>query len=658
MPGFEQRLPFWSVSWLIPSSRVAAVAPVWQLSRRDGPELRPPRSTSPGFPVAQITIQLSRFFSVTARVFDLRSGLSGSPKAELLSGITVALALVPEAVAFAFLAGVPPLVGLYAAFVICLITSICGGRPGMISGATGAMGVVVVSLVADHGIGYLFPAVVLCGLFQVVVGLLRLGKLIRLVPHPVMLGFVNGLAVVILLAQIGSFMSLAPDGRMEFLTGQRLWVMLGLVALTMAIIAFLPRLTRAVPSSLAAILVVSGCAVAINASSVTTTGSTSQSETHAVITVRDMLVDRTVAAAITAAKRQKQAEVLTTATASLPAGLVAVAKDHTTMPSLTPEELAAARDTVNVAAVGIAGGLPRPAWWDFQLPPLTLETLWLILPYSLILAGVGLIESLMTLTLVDELTETRGQTNRECIGQGVANVACGLLGGMGGCAMIGQSLINVKSGGRGRLSGITAAVTLLVFILFLSSFIEAVPMAALVGVMFMVVIGTFEWSTLQTWRRLPLAEVLTMLLVAGYTVLMHDLATAVILGVAVSAVVFAWNKSKHLAADVSFNEFGSKIYQLHGVLFFGSVTRFRDLFTPHTDPDDVVIDFYFSRVYDQSGLEAINTLAERYERIGKRLHLRHLSDDCRRLLVRAGDLVEVNISEDPHYHVLTERVEA
>ncbi len=608
--------------------------------------------------MAQITIQLSRFFSVTARVFDLRSGLSGSPKAELLSGITVALALVPEAVAFAFLAGVPPLVGLYAAFVICLITSICGGRPGMISGATGAMGVVVVSLVADHGIGYLFPAVVLCGLFQVVVGLLRLGKLIRLVPHPVMLGFVNGLAVVILLAQIGSFMSLAPDGRMEFLTGQRLWVMLGLVALTMAIIAFLPRLTRAVPSSLAAILVVSGCAVAINASSVTTTGSTSQSETQSVITVRDMLVDRTVAAAITAAKRQKQAEVLTTATASLPAGLVAVAKDHTTMPSLTPEEIAAARDTVNVAAVGIAGGLPRPAWWVFQLPPLTLETLWLILPYSLILAGVGLIESLMTLTLVDELTETRGQANRECIGQGVANVACGLLGGMGGCAMIGQSLINVKSGGRGRLSGITAAVTLLVFILFLSSFIEAVPMAALVGVMFMVVIGTFEWSTLQTWRRLPLAEVLTMLLVAGYTVLMHDLATAVILGVAVSAVVFAWNKSKHLAADVSFNEFGSKIYQLHGVLFFGSVTRFRDLFTPHTDPDDVVIDFYFSRVYDQSGLEAINTLAERYERIGKRLHLRHLSDDCRRLLVRAGDLVEVNISEDPHYHVLTERVEA
>ena len=261
----------------------------------------------------------------------------------------------------------------------------------------------------------------------------------------------------------------------------------------------------------------------------------------------------------------------------------------------------------------------------------------------------------MTLTLVDELTETRGQANRECVGQGIANMVCGALGGMGGCAMIGQSLINVKSGGRGRLSGITAAVMLLLFILFFADSIEAIPMAALVGVMFMVVIGTFEWSTLQTWRKIPLAEVLTMIVVASYTVLMHDLATAVLLGVAISAVVFAWNKSTHLVADVSLNEFGSKIYQLHGVLFFGSTSHFRDLFAPHDDPRDVVIDFYFSRVYDQSGLEAINALAERYERLGKRLHLRHLSDDCRRLLNRAGDLVEVNISEDPHYHVLTER---
>lgn len=603
------------------------------------------------------TLRQSSFSSLLPRPFLLRSALSGSPKADILSGITVALALVPEAVAFAFLAGVPPLVGLYAAFIICLITSICGGRPGMISGATGAMGVVVVSLVADHGIGYLFPAVMLCGLLQLGIGLMQLGKLIRIVPHPVMLGFVNGLAVVIMLSQIGSFKTLSAAGQMEFLTGQRLWIMLGLVGLTMAIIAFLPRLTRAIPSSLAAILAVTACAVVINsAAPVPAADATAAAATpHTVLTVRDMLVDRTLAAAVSRAEQAKQHEVLESATALLPVGLIAVNEPDRQRAPLAPAEITAAKNSVDRANVGIAGGLPRPAWWDYQLPPATLATFWAILPYSLILAGVGLIESLMTLTLVDELTETRGQANRECIGQGVANLACGLLGGMGGCAMIGQSLINVKSGGRGRLSGITAAVMLLLFILFLADSIESVPMAALVGVMFMVVIGTFEWSTLQTWRRVPIAEVVTMLVVAGYTVLMHDLATAVILGVAISAVVFAWNKSKHLASDISFNEFGSKIYQLHGVLFFGSTTRFRDLFTPQADPDDVVIDFYFSRVYDQSGLEAINTLAERYERLGKRLHPRHLSEDCRRLLDRAGDLVEVNISEDPHYHVLAER---
>ncbi len=601
-----------------------------------------------------VSARFAAFGSVLFRLFDLRSSLSGSPRADILSGLTVALALVPEAVAFAFLAGVPPLVGLYAAFVMCLLTAVFGGRPGMISGATGAMGVVVVSLVADHGIGYLFPAVVLCGVLQVTVGLLRLGKLIRIVPHPVMLGFVNGLAVVILLAQIGSFQTLSASGQMEFLSGQRLWLMLGLVGLTMAIIALLPRLTKTVPSSLAAILAVTACAVVLNAGS-SKEGEKGLAAPRTVLTVGDMLIDRTRAAAVTAAQHEKQADSLASATALLPEGFVAVHGHEETLPALTEAEIVSARDSVDLDTVGIAGGLPRPAWWDYQMPPATLATLWIILPYSLILAGVGLIESLMTLTLVDELTETRGQANRECVGQGVANMVCGLFGGMGGCAMIGQSLINVKSGGRGRLSGITAAVMLLLFILFFAKSIEAIPMAALVGVMFMVVIGTFEWSTLQTWRRIPLAEVLVMLVVASYTVLMHDLATAVILGVAMSAVVFAWNKSKHLVSDISSNEFGSKIYQLHGVLFFGSTSRFRELFTPQDDPDDVVIDFYFSRVYDQSGLEAINALAERYERLGKRLHLRHLSDDCRRLLDRAGDLVEVNISEDPHYHVLTER---
>ena len=604
--------------------------------------------------MSQFTIHLPSFLPIGHRELDLRSGSSGSFKADILSGMTVALALVPEAVAFAFLAGVPPLVGLYAAFIICLITSVLGGRPGMISGATGAMGVVVVSLVAKYGIGFLFPAVVLCGLIQVTVGLLKMGKFIRIVPHPVILGFVNGLAVVILMAQFGSFKTLDAEGTMAFLSGTRLWLMLGMVLATMAIIAFLPRLTKAVPSSLAAILLVSLVAFFVNGWGVE--GKESTDSARPMLTVGDMLVDSTRAAAVKKAQREKEMAMLSVAQAGLPVGIEAVPNAQVPMASLTPAESAAAIASVDISAVGIAGGLPRPAWWDFELPPLNLSTLWIILPYSLILAGVGLIESLMTLTLIDELTETRGNGNRECVGQGVANVACGLFGGMGGCAMIGQSLINVKSGGRGRLSGVSAALTLLLFILFLSPWIEAVPMAALVGVMFMVVIGTFEWTTLQTWRRIPLPEVSIMLVVAVYTVVMHDLATAVILGVALSALVFAWNKSKHLIADISTDESDQKVYQLHGVLFFGTVTRFRDLFTPQDDPQEIVIDFYFSRVYDQSGLEAINNLAERYQALGKRLHLRHLSEDCRRLLDRAGDLVEVDISEDPHYHVLADRI--
>ncbi|MDQ7014450.1 MAG: SulP family inorganic anion transporter [Planctomycetota bacterium] len=602
-----------------------------------------------------ITIRLPKFISIGNPVIDLRSGRSGSPRADILSGLTVALALVPEAVAFAFLAGVPPLVGLYAAFIICLLTSILGGRPGMISGATGAMGVVIVSLVAEHGIGYLFPAVVLCGLIQVTVGLFKLGRFIRIVPHPVMLGFVNGLAVVILLAQLGSFKTLDTSGMMTFLSGSRLWLMLGLVALTMAIIAFLPRLTRVVPASLAAIVLVSIAAVAINASTAKPVDAGADASARPLLTVGDMILDSTRAAAVKSAQRDKDAAFLEAAGASLPEGVAATPAGPGPIAPLSPEETAAALASVDPGEVGISGGLPRPAWWDYTMPPATLATLWIILPYAVILAGVGLIESLMTLTLIDELTETRGRSNRECVGQGVANVACGIFGGMGGCAMIGQSLINVKAGGRRRLSGITAALALLAFILFLAPLIEAVPMAALVGVMLMVVIGTFEWTTLQTWRKVPRADVFIMLVVATYTVFMHDLATAVLLGVALSAMVFVWNKSKHLIADVQIDEHGSKIYQLHGVLFFGSATRFRDLFTPQDDPDDVVIDFYFSRVYDQSGLEAINMLAERYQKLGKRLHLRHLSEDCRRLLDKAGELVEVNISEDPHYHVATER---
>ena len=612
--------------------------------------------------MSDVTTRPPRFLPMKFKLFGLRSSMSGSPKDEVLSGLTVALALVPEAVAFAFLAGVPPLVGLYAAFIICFVTSILGGRPGMISGATGAMGVVVVALVAQYGIGYLFPAVVLCGLIQITIGIAKFGKFIRIVPHPVMLGFVNGLAVVILLAQFGSFKTLGTDGTMQLLQGDRLWIMIGLVVLTMAIIAFLPRLTKMIPSSLAAILLVSLIAVGMNRYAADTGSpadlssiAVNTNQGQPVLTVRDMIVDSTRAAAVMSAQEKKDNAILAVAQSELPANIQADQIGEGPISPLTAQEKIDAMASVDVATVGIAGGLPRFAWLDFQLPPLAWATFWIILPYSLILASVGLIESLMTMTLIDELTETRGRGNRECVGQGVANVTCGVFGGMGGCAMIGQSLINVKSGGRGRLSGVTAAIALLLFILFLAPYIEAVPMAALVGVMFMVVIGTFEWTTLQTWHRIPRSEVLVMIIVAAYTVFMHDLATAVIIGVALSAVVFVWKKSKHIVADVKINEYGSKIYQLHGVLFFGTTPEFRKLFVPKDDPDDVVIDFYFSRVYDQSGLEAINALADRYTKLGKRLHLRHLSADCQKLLDKAGKLVEVNISEDPHYHIATNK---
>ena len=581
---------------------------------------------------------------------------NGSLKDDVLSGLTVALALVPEAIAFAFVAGVSPLIGLYSAFFIGLFASVFGGRPGMISGATGAMAVVVTLLVRDYGLAYLFPAVILCGLMQVAIGLLRLGKLIRMVPHPVMLGFVNGLAIVIGLAQLGSFQTLGDDYSLTFLSGQPLAIMLGLVALTMLIIWGLPKLTRTVPSSLAAILSVSVLAAAINHSA----------EGKPVATVGDMLRTNAVAqAAADAAERAAaddertlQDEVtrvgVTKATRVAP---VAIADDPADGPGVEDSAFTELDAEQAASSVGISGGLPRLFFLDPEnIAPLSWDTFVVILPYAAILCGVGLIESLMTLTLIDEITQTRGQGNRECIGQGVANVTCGLFGGMGGCAMIGQSLINVNSGGRGRASGVTAAVCLLAFVLFLAPLIEQIPMAALVGVMFMVVIGTFEWASLRMVKRMPAADTLIMVLVAGYTVLFHNLAIAVVLGVIVSALVFAWQHATHIGADSKLNEHGSKIYQLHGPLFFASVASFRELFSIDDDPDDVVVDFYYTRVYDQSGLEAIARLAEKYEEAGKRLHLTHLSHECRDLLDRAGDLVEVNVSEDPQYHVATDRL--
>jgi sulfate permease, SulP family len=505
-------------------------------------------------------------------------------KNDVLSGLTVALALVPEAVAFAFVAGVPPLVGLYAAFMMGLITAVIGGRPGMISGATGAMAVVMVALVAEHGIEYLFATVLLAGLIQIAAGLLRLGKFIRLVPHPVMLGFVNGLAIVIFLAQLKQFQMTGENGAMVWLSGTQLWTMLGLVAVTMAIIYWLPKLTSAVPASLVAIVSVTLAVLLLNL------------DTRL---VQDVLRDLT-------------------------------GDPHAT----------------------IAGGLPH-----FHLPmvPLSLETLRVILPYAFILAGVGLIESLLTLSLIDELTESRGRGNKECIGQGIANTVNGLFGGMGGCAMIGQSLININSGGRGRLSGIAAALFLLAFILFGSSLIEKIPVAALVGVMFIVVLGTFEWASFRLIGRIPLADAMVGILVAVITVL-SDLAIAVIAGVIVSALVFAWEHAKQMRAETHIDKFGIKYYQLKGPLFFGSAQAFADLFDPRNDPREVIVDFANARVYDHSGLEAIDALAERYMRAQKALHIRHLSQECQNLLVKAGDLVEVNMMEDPRYHVADDRV--
>jgi len=499
----------------------------------------------------------------------------GCPKNDILSGLTVALALVPEAVAFAFVAGVEPLVGLYAAFFIGLITAAFGGRPGMISGATGALAVVMVSLVAQHGVEYLFAAVVLMGFIQIGVGVLRLGKFIRIVPHPVMLGFVNGLAIVIFLAQLGNFKVADADGVKHWMQGEQLWLMLGLVALTMAIIHILPKLTKAIPSSLAAIITVSLIVIGLDLDS---------------RTVGDM--------------------------------------------------------------ASIAGGLP-----EFHIPmvPFTLHTLYIILPYSLIFAAVGLIESLLTLQLIDELTETRGRGNRECVGQGAANVVTGLFGGMGGCAMIGQSMININSGGRGRLSGITAAVFLLIFILFASGLIGQIPLAALTGVMFMVVIGTFEWSSFRIMGKIPKADAFIIVLVSGVTVA-TDLAIAVVVGVIVSALVFAWEHAKQINVKSYIADNGSKVYELNGPLFFASVRNFQDLFSPKDDPSDVVIEFQNSKVVDHSAIEAIDSLAERYIREGKTLHLRHLSVECKELLKKAGDLVEVNVIEDPKYHVADDRL--
>jgi sulfate permease, SulP family len=492
-------------------------------------------------------------------------------RTDVLSGLTVALALVPEAVAFAFVAGVAPLVGLYAAFIVGLITAVFGGRPGMISGATGALAVVMVSLVANHGVQYLFATVILMGLIQIAIGLMRWGKFIRMVPHPVMLGFVNGLAIVIFLAQLEQFKVPGPDGGHVWMSGISLWITLGLVAATMALIWLTPKVTKIIPAPLVAIGVVATAAIVFN----------------------------------------------------LPVPRVA--------------DLAS-----------VAGGLPT-----FALPdvPLTFETFEIILPYAVILSLIGLIESLLTLNLVGEMTGGRGGASRECVAQGAANTVTGFFGGMGGCAMIGQSMINVNSGGRTRLSGISAALFLLIFILFASSVIDLIPLVALVGVMFMVVIGTFAWQSLRILRIVPLSDAVVIVLVTGVTVA-EDLATAVVVGVIVSALVYAWNAASRIHAKVrpSKREEGAYVYEIEGPLFFGSASRFQELFDPENDPEMVILDFADSRIVDQSALQAIEAVAGKYADAGKRVQLRHLSKECHRLLTRAGQLVVEN-DDDPDYEL-------
>ena len=512
---------------------------------------------------------------------------------DILSGITVALALVPEAVAFAFVAGVDPLVGLYAAFMVGLITSIFGGRPGMISGATGALAVVMVSLVSEGnamgtasenlGLYYLFLTVILMGFIQILAGVFKLGKFVRLIPHPVMMGFVNGLAVVIFLSQLGMFKT-TVGGEKVWLDGENLYMMIGLVGLTMLIMWGLPKIkaTKKLPEALIAILVVAGIVIFSNLD-VATVGSF----------IRDGGGD------------------------------------------------------------GLQGSFPTVELDTFSKIPMNLNTFWFILPYALILAAIGLIESLMTLNLVDDLTETRGNSNRECIAQGSANIITGLFGGMGGCAMIGQSIINIKGGGRGRLSGITAAVMLLIFILFASSYIEQVPIAALVGVMFMVVIGTFAWSSFRIMNKIPMSDLIVLILVSGLTVI-FDLAIAVIAGVIVSALVFSWENAKRIRARKRIKKDGTKVYEIWGPLFFGSITAFNDKFDVKNDPDSVEIDFVESRISDHSALEAIFVLVEKYQAVGKKITLKHLSADCKVLLYKANPIFHQVIEEDiedPRYHL-------
>ena len=495
-------------------------------------------------------------------------------KTEVLAGLTVAMTMIPESLSFAILAGFPPLMGLYASFIMGLVTAIFGGRPGMISGGAGATVIVLIALMKSNGLEYVFAAVALAGIIQIIIGVFKLGKFIRLVPHPVMFGFVNGLAIIIFMSQLDQFKTVV-NGDIVWLTGTSLYIMAALVALTIAIVVLLPKITKAIPSSLVAIIVV-------------------------FILVYFLGID-----------------------------------------TKTVEDIAS-----------VSGGFP-----PFHIPdiPLTWKTFETIAPYSMIMAAVGLTEGLLTLNLVDEITETKGNGNRECVAQGGANVLNGFFFGMGGCPMIAQTLVNLSAGSRARLSGIIAAFTILIIVLFGAPIIEQVPMAALVGVMIMVAIGTFEWASLKIFNKVPKKDIFLVVIVAVITVLLHNLALAVLIGVILSALFFAWESAKRIRARKSIDENGVKHYEIYGPLFFASTTNFAEKFDVINDPEEIIIDFKDSRVADMSAIEALNQVTQRYSKVGKKVHLRHLSDDCRRLLKNADAIIEVNILEDPDYKVAADR---
>jgi len=491
-------------------------------------------------------------------------------KTEILAGLTVAMTMIPESLSFAILAGFPPLVGLYGAFIMGFITAILGGRPGLISGGAGATVIVLIALMKSHGLEYVFGAIALAGVLQILVGVFKLGKFIRLVPQPVMFGFVNGLAIVIFMSQLEQFKTVV-NGEVSWLTGTPLLIMSGLVALTIAIVLVFPKITKAIPSSLVAILIVFGIVISFGI------------------------------------------------------------------------------ETKQVSDIAsISGGFP-----PFHIPNInfTIETLQIIFPYALIMAGVGLTEGLLTLNLVDEITATKGNSNRECIAQGTANIANGFFFGMGGCPMIAQTLVSLSAGSRARLSGIIASITILIIILVGAPVIEQLPLAALTGVMIMVAIGTFEWASLKTFRRMPKSDVFVMVVVMLITVFLHNLALAVLIGVIISALVFAWDNAKRIRAKKYVDEDGTKHYEIYGPLFFGSITSFMEKFEIANDPEKVIIDFKESRVADMSAIEALNNLTQKYYKLGKTVHLKHLSPDCILLLKNASAIIEVNILEDPNYIV-------